>query len=232
MATSSEVDLDIVCVICKECLSDPERGPVSQVTAGLEKIKTISDDQKDNVRTLIAGRVMLRVHKSCRGGYTRRVKGATADAGLSPVSTTRPSLRSAGDTSFNFKSDCFFCSCKAKVDERHPDRNSVYLVSDIDMKNNEVKVAANVKKLCADRNDDWGKLVSDRIDSVLCLVSAEARYHRHCYSQLANIGSVPPGSAYPREVEANRTDKIKEAAFEKLCAYLESNLHVSMEYLI
>lgn len=42
------------------------------------------------------------------------------------------------------------------------------------------------------RNDDWGEIVSVRIQSVHDLVAAEARYHRDCYTKFWKDSSGRP----------------------------------------
>ena len=54
------------------------------------------------------------------------------------------------------------------------DRSFIHLATTMYIKQSIVLIAE-------ERNDDWGNVVLQRLDSVIDLVAAEGRYHRGCY---------------------------------------------------
>src|SRR5207245_10170708 len=65
--------------------------------------------------------------------------------------------------------------------------------------------------------------VMSKIDSVIDLVAAEARYHHSCYKPFCRSTSCAPGSNREVEKVGRRNDEEKSTAFYDLCDYLRQN---------
>ena len=66
-----------------------------------------------------------------------------------------------------------------------------------------------------ERDDEWGHTVLSRVDSVIDLVAAEAKYHGKCFSNFCKL---------PSERQPGRPqDNALAEAYEKLFSYLSEN---------
>lgn len=75
--------------------------------------------------------------------------------------------------------------------------------------------------MCAKRNDKWGEIVLNRINSSIDLIAADAQYHKNCNARFSKIGSSMPGEL--SENVGRPVDKSKLEAFNKLCKFLDEN---------
>ena len=66
------------------------------------------------------------------------------------------------------------------------------------------------------RNDDLGRKVAERINSVLCLVAAEARYHQDCYAKFVSNPSSVRKRGRPHDTNF-------DAAFQEMCHFIDTS---------
>ena len=112
---------------------------------------------------------------------------------------------------FDFKNSCLFCSdvCDVAIEKKKK----------VNMRRNiwEVRVLHLKEKIsdfAKERNDEIGDKIFKRVNSVLCLVAEEARYHENCYSTFF--------SNKPSSLKRGRPkDKNMDCAFENLCRYID-----------
>ena len=74
----------------------------------------------------------------------------------------------------------------------------------------------SVFKRIEERCDDWGFTVGIRIDSVIDLVKAEAKYHRVCTRAFFT-------STVKNKHAGKPIDSVKHSAFNALCSFLDEN---------
>jgi hypothetical protein len=120
---------------------------------------------------------------------------------------------------FNWQNDCFYCCNPAKVDTRHPESaDSIRHVETLSLRQ-------DILEICDGRNDQWSTDVKGRLQNYNDLVAVEAVYHRTCINNFRR-GFACPGSVCVTDPSASafRPDcGQKMAAFEQLCAWLESS---------
>ena len=80
-----------------------------------------------------------------------------------------------------------------------------------------------LKSICDSRNDSWGIEVKGRLHTISGLVSAEAVYHRMCYSPFHRLNSVKPGfsKSLPGKTVGRPIDLQMQEAFDSMCESLE-----------
>ena len=131
---------------------------------------------------------------------------------------------------FNFKQHCLFCGdeCDMAIETKKPlaRRKSIHEVRTMTCK-------STIANAASERGDEWRPLVVWRVQSVIDLVAAEARYHGTCYANFLKLPSKrKPGRAQNYDLAE---------AYEKLFSYLSENdecqysvdelLHKVAEYL-
>ena len=68
------------------------------------------------------------------------------------------------------------CGNVAQFDARHPERDRVYNVTTLPMRD-------KLLECCIKRGDAWASDVQNRLDGCIDLVAAEVIYHTNCYSR-------------------------------------------------
>jgi len=78
---------------------------------------------------------------------------------------------------FNFEENCFFCNKKYSIENElkksKERRDIIFNICTLNFKQ-------SVEDMAKMRNDECGKTVLKRLDSVICLVAEEAIYHKSC----------------------------------------------------
>jgi len=198
------METDDKCVLCDENL---HVGQTVNVTRGLGKIISSSERRNDGIAGKIHGKISLIVHTDCRKSYTRNASvGDTC-----PPSTSAKALRSSLTNVFDFTHHCLFCGseCNKTEDEKRArKRRDVFEIRSLTVKNSILSAATR-------RNDEWGRVVRSRLDTIIDLVAAEAIYHNSCYK---DFFYVPTGKkrGRPEDEELN-------SAFDRLVQYLQGH---------
>ena len=71
---SEEVD-NIICFICEKDLENDSEEPVVVVKRGIETLKTVSIERKDERHKILEGREAIKVHVKCREKYNMKRGG-------------------------------------------------------------------------------------------------------------------------------------------------------------
>lgn len=174
----------------------------------VDKIIQCSEIRKDGVKDKFQQNDSLQVHSKCRQTYILRPK---------PSQQEEPPAKLPRE-SFDFKSSCFLCGRKC-IDIskcRNPAQERWSLVQ-------KLELIESIRTEANNRHDKWGDEVSVRLSQVIDLVSADGRYHWHCYQTFQKPGSSRPKKGAVTIKGGSSADAKREDAFEKLCDYLEEN---------
>ena len=98
-------------------------------------------------------------------------------------------------------------------DERHPDRNLVYSVRTIPIRD-------SILEACDKRGDEWGVTVKQRLSNCIDLVAEEAIYHRSCYMRLY-FGKTSNTASSSSKGAGRSVDVEMLSCFDTLCVWLE-----------
>lgn len=177
------------CQICKEELGDNEELIIAVKTQnGVDTINTYSRLRGFSWSAV----VNQRFHKNCRKNFVNKSKLKMYQPFEGDPKNVKAVTRSSISSSskFDYRTCCLFCAeqiCR-RVDQ------SVELISkkkedadSISFVKTKVSFDQTLRKKLKDRTDDWSFEVRGRVESVSCLRSEEAVYHRNCY-QLFNLG--------------------------------------------
>jgi len=184
---------DTSCVICRGELGD-ERSKWCRVTTGLQALIDASISRNDGALTeyLLSKPSEVNVHKDCRRPFAckRRLEQLVnrSERNDSPSADCGKKLRSSS-TPFDWKSDCFFCSCFCYIDERHPNRGDNLRFHRCETLVFRQRIEIYCKEERA--NDEWAVDVKCRLETCIDLPHAEARYHRRCYTAFFDNRSQP-----------------------------------------
>ena len=113
--------------------------------------------------------------------------------------------------------DCLYCGTEVNIDKRRPvDGHGV--VTD--------EFAETILGVCRKRADDWAMEVEGRIQYLRDLHANDTVYHQTCSCNFRSMRSVPrqftPVSSEKRAKPGRPINENQEAAFKKVCQYLES----------
>ncbi|KAK3932952.1 Elongation factor 4, partial [Frankliniella fusca] len=171
----------------------------------------ISADKKTNNEVL--------VHAQCRKAFTDKRK--VDQLKKEDSKENRPLLRS-DQPPFAFDAHCFFCAQALPTPRDIKKNPSRYLdVKCIQTSEAEATVKAAISGRSA---DEWAKQVQLRVDSVLSLFAADARYHLQCYRNFTHPRHLATPSPSPTHCHRGRLpDQAKQRGFEELCKFLEAN---------
>lgn len=204
------MDWEANCFICEKPCAEGESQTVGR---GMPRIREASRERRDGKISRLKMMLSVNVHRKCRADYIN-VKCIAADLKRrsdSEIEENPPLLRSA--ERFDFKSLCLFCAAKCNLEvekkKRQEYRENVYEVRSLTLKN-------SVQLMAKNRNDDWGRRVTDRVNSVICLVAEEARYHQTCYSKFSSNKSTTKKRGHPEN------EDYKEA-FNYVCDFVEES---------
>ncbi|XP_053377819.1 uncharacterized protein LOC123527311 isoform X2 [Mercenaria mercenaria] len=196
---------DKSCPICDELLKNGsptvvirEKGAININRASAQRNSNITVKSGDSV------------HRDCRRDFIdlRNVKTDNSEYACDSL-TTRSSY-----TTFNFKSNCFFCThkCNKICSEVH--------------RVEQFNFTATIKELCNIRNDSWGNEVHARLVSVLDLQAAEAIYHQVCNVNFRTFKQVPDRFAKDEKSKKSpgrpQCTELLEG-FKDVINYIESN---------
>ena len=163
--------------------------------------------RKDEIAEKLEGLSSICVHVMCRKSYTRESNIAAA---INPPPRKVKTLRSSL-LPFNFKLHCLFCGdkCDLSAEKKKPlDRRNIY----------EIRTTTCKQSICSAsvaRDDEWGHMVGARIEGVIDLVAAEAKYHNSCYVKFFKMPS--------NRKRGRPEDDDLAAAFDDLFAFLKEN---------
>ena len=189
-------------------------------------VKAVNKQQGDGIAKRLHGLSSIDVHILCRKNYTRQ---SSIKAVLQPSPKKKP-LRSSM-IQFNFKQHCLFCGddCDMTIETKKPvaRQKSIHEVRTMTCK-------SMIANAASERGGEWGQLVLSRVQFVIDLVAAEARYHSNSYANFLKLPS-------KRKPGRPQNDDLAEA-YEKLFSYLSENdecqysvdelLHKLAEYLL
>ena len=185
------------CLICSEPLSVGESCQIG--SKGLASLVKVSQLLHDCMEAQFLSKPELILHTNCRKKYTRpsniRAAAKSTDKHDAPVPTNSRTRRSL-DKVFDFETDCLFSGKDAtvgiKLELKY--RKTVSNCETLDLQ-------GSVRSQCLKRDDEWGRTVLGRLDSVHDLPAAEGRYHRTCYPEFFHEAhSHTPGRPHPWKV--------------------------------
>ncbi|XP_029341748.1 uncharacterized protein LOC100571724 isoform X2 [Acyrthosiphon pisum] len=203
-----------LCFICDKELS-VESECVSVKTKGIANLINSSKARFDNKWKSLVNLENVLVHKDCRKNYTRPDtirKCVNEKEGTSNISPVKGKLRS--NYIFKFKENCLFCDneCSKELEKKlcKERRDTIIQISTLHFKQSIIDVANK-------RNDEWGKEVLKRLNSVICLVSEESKYHKSCERKFCSTNPVDENKKRGRPQDEDLAN-----AFSNLCDFLES----------
>ena len=199
------------CPICSETIQD---GGVNVQAKGLATLIDCSRLRGDEKLTEIFencneidGKVKLRVHEECRKRYTNQnlIRTVVKNRELTDIGPSPKKLR-RDSADFNWFRDCFFCGEPAYFDDRNFKRDPVYRVRTLDFRETIINE-------CQKRGDSKSRSLRTRVESCLCLVAAEARYHHRC-----NRAFISPRD---NSLPGRPVNEEKHEWFTGMCEWLE-----------
>lgn len=187
---------------------------------GLSTIIQSSKEREDGLWNHLVGDNIgsTEVHVDCRKTYTRK---SSIDAARKALSSIHPDLASPvkkklrTDSEFDYRRNCLICAneCSEEKERKLPAnyRQSIQNVRTFNLKE-------SLMKICEHRKDTVGKDVKRRIEGVLCLIAAEAKYHKTCMDRFRC--SIPSENS----ATAGRPQNTESlAAFNKVCDFIEED---------
>lgn len=196
-----------MCFCCHKTLSE---GETVKVKDGIHNLRRVSKIRNDGNFEMLQKVDTIEVHKICRREYIKE-KNISRDVEKKKSQETQQTMRS--EETFDFKSKCLFCGDKCDIASEK--KRNVHKRREIW----EVRVLHLKKKIsdfAKQRKDEWGEKVFKRVNSVLCLVAEEARYHKMCYTKFFCTTSSSLKRGRPK-------DEHIDSAFEKLCRYIDDS---------
>ncbi|KAE9525163.1 hypothetical protein AGLY_014407 [Aphis glycines] len=191
-----------LCFICDKELS-VESECVSVKAKGITNLINSSKARFNNKLKSLVNLENVLVHKDCRKNYTRPdtirkcVNEKEGTSNISPV-----------------KENCLFCDneCSKELEKKFSKerRDSIIQVSTLHFKTSIMDVANK-------RNDEWGKEVLKRLDSVVCLVSEESKYHKSCERKFCSKNPVDKNKKRGKPQDEDLAN-----AFLNVCDFFES----------
>ena len=163
------------CLICLEESPDLEFSKLYE--KGIESLIQVSSDDLITLPFADAAlkETVSHVHKKCRVNFLTNHKRTSVLMDDGPEIVAKK-LRSSSEF-FNWKMHCFICGSHAVIDDRHPNRNSVYLVRTID---------SMIEKLRNVSQHQLKSAIDIRLSEGDDLVALEARYHHSCMKDYLN----------------------------------------------
>lgn len=196
------------CFICEKTLSNSE---TVCVTKGLFNLIKVSKARKDGNHVQLGTVDSITVHKLCRREYIkeRNIKRCVKE--LASTSKDEKTFRTL--EKFDFLQNCMFCGEECNVSaERKKNINRQEVVNEV----RTLTLKDKVLQHCAQRKDELSEVVARRVNSVLCLVAAEARYHKECYAKFLTNSPSTHRRGRPQDDEIWKE-------FEKLCEYIDNS---------
>ena len=150
------------------------------------------------------------VHKSCRRDFTDKKRSFTTNE-VTASDEPRPKLLRSSIGSYDFKSQCFLCGRSSTEDTKHPERNTIHVVTLLDFHR-------NLLEKCRRRDDNWSEEVFNRLNCCNDLVADEGRYHKTCLQRFMADKKSPDPDCGER---GRPRDEGMFHWFEMLCIWLE-----------
>ena len=178
-AAASHFQLDC-CVICKEGFCNDKPTTVSE--KGIMTLVRFSEERgcselhahlTECVKKTPTQAVF--VHKDYRRDFTNRRRPVCCNVSENDQLPPAKKLRSSM-LPFDWKKNCMLCGNVAQFNARHPERDRVYNVTTLPMRD-------KLLECCIKRGDAWASDVQNRLHGCIDLVAAEAIYHTNCYSR-------------------------------------------------
>jgi hypothetical protein len=193
---------ELVCIICGNRNDERvsrlhEKGRNTLLECSRMKHDSLTEDK-------LIGVQLAHIHASCRRQYTD--KRSLNDCEKENSAKKRPSR-----DGFDWNVHCFFCAENAVVDPKHPDREDVFIVRTLEMKE-------NLLTKCHEERP-WNEAVRARLNSCHDLVHPNARYHNRCLKLF--LRPVRSSNRPGRPV-----DELQKSAFNKLCDWLEDEIEL------
>ena len=214
-------DASMNCAICTDLIEDFDLLGVVLGKKGVLGVLSACDvrgrsDVQARIELLQTSGQPVSVHKICRKRLID-LRNLNDDEKPPPAKKTRSS-----DEAFNWKTCCLFCGCPSPENSK----KQVCLVQTIELRQ-------NILDVCRLRpNDENLTAVAHRVQNVIDLVAAKARYHKVCSSGFYKV------KQSAEELEVNRDEKaqlhelerkpgkpkdlIATRAFDSTCDWLES----------
>ena len=126
-------------------------------------------------------------HAECRKNFTKRdrIEYESSTPPTKPKTRQESSASKTKDVSFDYRICCLFC-CEV-IGERIYDDDGSCSVRPLKKKNLEISFVksktwfdTSIRRQVRGRHDDWSYEVRGRVETVTCLRSEEAVYHRKC----------------------------------------------------
>jgi hypothetical protein len=231
MANSSTSSIEFNANVCAVChaeldISHSDGTWITLTDKGLKTLLHFSELKSDSALQafLVGNPQVVNVHVECRKNYTskrryeqdQKKKAESHDAIVSPLKQLRSS-----QLTFNWQTDCFFCTQPVVFDARHPDRCDSNYVRTLESR-------SNIIATCRERNDEWGLQVLSRLNTCCDLVAADGVNHRNFFRNFSCFRSnIPNESLEP----GRKKDESKLKSFKQLCEWLEDadNLYTLSE---
>ncbi|KAE9537480.1 hypothetical protein AGLY_006503, partial [Aphis glycines] len=161
---------------------------------GIANLINSSKARFDNKWKSLVNLENVLVHKDCRNNYTR-------------PDTIKKCVNEEEE-------NCLFCDneCSKELKKKlsKERRDSIIQVSTLYFKTSIMDIANK-------RNDEWGKEVLKRLNSVMCLVSEESKYHKSCERKFCSTNPVDENKKRRRPRDEDLAN-----AFFNVCDFLES----------
>ncbi|CAK1580968.1 unnamed protein product [Parnassius mnemosyne] len=203
------------CLICDNVV---EMDLCKVGSKGISGIIKASALRKDGKETCLRNKMSGVVHNTCRRQYVRSdsIKRFLREQALSEQpSTSRgvSSLRS-GQSQFDFKTKCFFCT---EEHDEEAERKKPYSKRRTIIKVRTTTFHNSVLLRGQERNDEWGNDVVRRICTVGDLHAVDAIYHVDCYKKFT-LATLPSKRKAGRPIDEGISEAMNE-----IYDYIEKN---------
>lgn len=173
-----------LCFICDKILHESDSVIVKE--RGVQTLIKSSEKrgQHEHVRFLKT-LSSVTMHNACQKHYNNeKLIAAYLNRKKNPPPAETSTSRRSVIPSFNFKTQCFLCTeeipedfLKIQTKKELLDRDKIHLVEQLGVKDTILKKAA-------ERGDEWGRQIIDRIQHGTDLVAVGGRYHQSCLKRL------------------------------------------------
>ena len=172
-----------VCFICDSLLDDGTTTSNVKIK-GIKSFIEASQKRKDGKGNFLKEKKSITVHLKCQKTYVNeKLIAAHVNKTEKQRANSSQQLQSLVPE-FNFKTHCFLCGIQineeyfaAQYKTKANDRDRVYSVR-------QIGVRDTIPKAAGARNDDYGRSIIQRIESVIDLPAADAQYHNICLKEL------------------------------------------------
>lgn len=180
MSENRETADNIICLICEQDLENDSEAPVVVVKRGIDTLKSVSLERKDDRHKLLDGCEAIKVHVKCREKYTMKKGGKFTYKYTLPnvnalnFSPIKKKLRISSDSFSGFEKKCFICTRGG-----HNRKGHAGVLRTVTTPEFQEKLEVALKTLY----DEDCKIILHRI-SCKDLVTENAQYHCTCYNRI------------------------------------------------